>query len=336
MHRKIEPFCGTHVEFWLNWFPFPSNGKVHRKFAEKIKAETHLPVSIPFKRKVHRKRIDDPSIANNWCCVSIPFKRESASKALEHRVAVLRDNKVSIPFKRESASKAIWRKVCGCRRCEFQFPSNGKVHRKKKAGWYTESIFPVIVSIPFKRESASKVDEDWDVLMLTHCEFPFPSNGKVHRKGPSKNGFPRFIEFPFPSNGKVHRKLHSPRRSQRQKRVSIPFKRESASKVRKKLFPATSIRYRAKTCFNSLQTGKCIESKYCFMHEVPHIVVFQFPSNGKVHRKSEKVVFRTIQLCFNSLQTGKCIERKPSNRLQRPAILFQFPSNGKVHRKFEK
>ena len=156
----------------------------------------------------------------------------------------------------------------------------------------------------------------------------------MHRKCRGCLSLNRIVhKFQFPSNGKVHRKLHSPRRSQRQKRVSIPFKRESASKVRKKLFPATSIRYRAKTCFNSLQTGKCIESKYCFMHEVPHIVVFQFPSNGKVHRKSEKVVFRTIQLCFNSLQTGKCIKRKPSNRLQRPAILFQFPSNGKVHRK---
>ena len=88
--------------------------------------------------------------------------------------------------------------------------------------------------------------------------------------------------------------------------VSIPFKRESVSKERNLLLP---VHYRSKVSipfkresvskvglflmlgfiidsFNSLQTGKCIQSN-------------RFP-----------LVFIRDISCFNSLQTGKCIQRR--------------------------
>ena len=44
----------------------------------------------------------------------------------------------------------------------------------------------------------------------------------------------------------------------------------------------------------------------------PHadVTMFQFPSNGKVHRKGDERTHRMgYSESFNSLQTGKCIER---------------------------
>ena len=38
------------------------------------------------------------------------------------------------------------------------------------------------VSIPFKRESVSKVDDILQVIRKYKSEFPFPSNGKVYPK----------------------------------------------------------------------------------------------------------------------------------------------------------
>ena len=63
-------------------------------------------------------------------------------------------------------------------------------------------------------------------------------------------------------------------------------------------------------CFNSLQTGKCIQSEdlRMFGGEVPP--VFQFPSNGKVYSK----FYNYKRRCGHG--------RK-----------FQFPSNGKVYSK---
>ena len=84
-------------------------------------------------------------------------------------------------------------------------------------------------------------------------------------------------------------------------------------------------------CFNSLQTGKCIQR-----NEVRHILPkghkFQFPSNGKVYSEVESYgVERRSVNGFNSLQTGKCIQRIGIKSRHPPMLLFQFPSNGKVY-----
>ena len=88
-------------------------------------------------------------------------------------------------------------------------------------------------------------------------------------------------------------------------------------------------------CFNSLQTGKCIQS----------------------HKERGSLEY---DYCFNSLQTGKCIQRLQLTVLSKPTLVsipfkresvskaipsfprksrwgkFQFPSNGKVYPKLRK
>ena len=183
---------------------------------------------------------------------------------------------------------------------EFQFPSNGKAYPKRSA------IRPVrckTVSIPFKRESVSKVR--MLLLWWNRLKFQFPSNGKAYPK----------IEITVVNpDGTV---------------VSIPFKRESVSKV------LSCWRAGAHgQCFNSLQTGKRIQSGH-LLEPVPlkklkfqfpsngkaypksilkvlsdEELVFQFPSNGKAYPKYHKVFqfMRKPRKCFNSLQTGKRIQ----------------------------
>ena len=116
------------------------------------------------------------------------------------------------------------------------------------------------VSIPFKRESASKVStwrkkHDWDVR----------------------------IGFNSLQTGKCIERMCLSFASSRWCRVSIPFKRESASKVEK---PAYCCFLLCSTGFNSLQTGKCIERETYAEADQRGDTMFQFPSNGKVHRKN--------------------------------------------------
>ena len=84
---------------------------------------------------------------------------------------------------------------------EFQFPSNGKAYPKLTET--DESVVRAVgVSIPFKRESGSKVTEVADILQFGPMTFQFPSNGKADQKSVS-------------------------RANRRRNLVSIPFKRES-------------------------------------------------------------------------------------------------------------
>ena len=186
--------------------------------------------------------------------------------------------------------------------------------------------------------------------------------------------------------------------------VSIPFKRESLSKVdadeslRKTLQRFNSLQtgkpiQRRKdimklfifACFNSLQTGKPIQRarwrapptttrfKFQFPSNgkaYPKIMnqtmdkvrdVFQFPSNGKAYPKIKKNInpMRLMMWGFNSLQTGKPIQSTPysprprwnvrvSIPFKRESLSkepptwrdrdrlrhkFQFPSNGKAYPK---
>ena len=115
---------------------------------------------------------------------------------------------------------------------QFQFPSNGKVHRKCIA----IGGCIIRVGIWFQFPSNGKVHRKH----IHSCGatphqigFQFPSNGKVHRK----KGIEMAIRvsqhlFQFPSNGKVHRKRFLVGLPSDVVRVSIPFKRESASQAK--------------------------------------------------------------------------------------------------------
>ena len=134
---------------------------------------------------------------------------------------------VSIPFKRESVSKeAIGIKVLG-----------------------TDSV-----SIPFKRESVSKVDI-FDKFVSAIEKFQFPSNGKAYPKDECSNQRTETGDdaFQFPSNGKAYPKNLKDLRTFVSYLVSIPFKRESVSKVAAVFMLVLGF------SFNSLQTGKRIQ-----------------------------------------------------------------------------
>ncbi len=138
-------------------------------------------------------------------------------------------------------------------------------------------------------------------------------------------------------------------------RVSIPFKRESVFRVVKP--SETSLELR----FNSLQTGKCIQSlNQAVIPPRWYKVSIPFKRES-VFRVSMLSFLTRMKSCFNSLQTGKCIQRlilatsasaaavtaQSFNSLQTgkciqsrqsaafpntgPHRAFQFPSNGKVY-----
>ena len=136
---------------------------------------------------------------------------------------------------------------------EFQFPSNGKVYPKEHLG---------------------------STVVNRKPSFQFPSNGKVYPKPPNRKKKRWKQRFQFPSNGKVYPKTQRFSERNASSTVSIPFKRESVSKV-------------------SYGCGTSCETK------------FQFPSNGKVYPKlsaKTQPFLNPGHSCFNSLQTGKCIQ----------------------------
>ena len=112
----------------------------------------------------------------------------------------------------------------------------------------------------------------------------------------------------FPSNGNAETKWVGIRHGLHQnRRVSIPFKRESGSKV-----------YQAKTAVEGQP-------------------LFQFPSNGKTETKDPSGwLAEWGSKSFNSLQTGKLRQSGIVNSRynSETGSSFQFPSNGKTETKW--
>ena len=138
---------------------------------------------------------------------------------------------------------------------EFQFPSNGKAYPKPKGDSSRNQV---------KRK-----------------KFQFPSNGKAYPKLYQYGVSAIQSLFQFPSNGKAYPKNHRCSGTYAHSSgVSIPFQRESLSKE------YDGFMGRAEgLCFNSLPTGKPIQSGTLFM-----------------------IASALILFCFNSLPTGKPIQ----------------------------
>ena len=159
--------------------------------------------------------------------------------------------------------------------CSFQFPSNGKVypkrsrHRRKptrrqrfnslQTGKCIQSVpqnqeFVInrYVSIPFKRESVSK--DTWRTIGMTaRISFNSLQTGKCIQSLIDLIIKVRIACFNSLQTGKCIQRKKGGENNEFRK-VSIPFKRESVSKV---VF-VTSFASET-TGFNSLQTGKCIQ-----------------------------------------------------------------------------
>ena len=144
---------------WAAQFPFPSNGKVDRKFIEADISgmDRSYPFPFPSNGKTEHKHDRLHCQLGERHHVSIPFKRERASQGAGTYPPPTRGRGgVSIPFKRERASQVRAETVLSLILPKFPFPSNRKAHRKAEnvGRLQCESIE---VSIPFKPESTSQV-----------------------------------------------------------------------------------------------------------------------------------------------------------------------------------
>ena len=138
---------------------------------------------------------------------------------------------------------------------EFQFPSNGKAYPKE--GIITFVSYFISVSIPFQRESLSKVnlDEYNENLLNGKVSIPF------QRESLSKGTWAQ----------PIHIHTH----------VSIPFQRESLSKV--KWFLSWEL---CDKLFQFPSNGKAYPKKeQRFASRADRLSGFQFPSNGKAYPK---------------------------------------------------
>ena len=137
--------------------------------------------------------------------------------------------------------------------------------------------------------------------------------------------------FQFPSNGKVYPKFNGLRRqySTAPPKVSIPFKRESVSKdppIVVQLKPLAE-------SFNSLQTGKCIQSSGEFPPNLTTRESFNSLQTGKCIQRTEEMLWAIrvlVSIPFKRESVSKEFRSKPINKEE---TMFQFPSNGKVYPK---
>ena len=131
------------------------------------------------------------------------------------------------------------------------------------------------------------------------------------------------VVFQFPSNGKAY-----PKSALRHWGITILITLSFNSPSNGKAYPkAGSIEdIWAIFSFNSLQTGKPIQSLSFFVHCV-HIFWFPFPSNGKAYpKKSPGLPCNKPGVCFHSLQTGKPIQRFSALRNgAKKGDVFPFP-----------
>ena len=159
-------------------FQFPSSGKVHPNLEDFVVEVVDGGVSIPFKRESPSKREYD---TNGLIIGNESFNSLQAGKSIQTLIG-------------EFTKRG---------RIEFQFPSSGKVH--PNVALTIGCGIKGFVSIPFKRESPSKLGITRPLLAKCISWFQFPSSGKVH---------PNLLligcgeyegdKFQFPSSGKVH------------------------------------------------------------------------------------------------------------------------------------
>ncbi len=87
----------------------------------------------------------------------------------------------------------------------FQFPTNRKAYPKSTASSSLASTGR-IVSIPYERESISKVKIAETCWWKKTSEFQFPTNGKAYPKYYNLNYHNYPEKFQFPTNGKAYPK----------------------------------------------------------------------------------------------------------------------------------
>ena len=239
-------------------FQFPSNGKAYPKrdrFDERNRIYAVL-VSIPFKRESGAKVRS--AAGSQWmssfnslqtgkrsqrhqlwrkCChssVSIPFKRESGAKEGDEIHFYRGDDLFQFPSNGKAYPKTQDLQHHGEEVVQFQFPSNGKAYPKFTTTTPQLTTLIIDVSIPFKRESISKVDAEQGVWVTPDNKVSIPfkreSLSKVGYKiQGGQAGYP--VSIPFKRESLSKGPWRGLKNNGASSLVSIPFKRESLSKV---------------------------------------------------------------------------------------------------------
>ena len=139
----------------------------------------------------------------------------------------------------------------------FQFPSNGKAHSDKTHRNSQSDLFKSFNSLQTGRHIQTQKQlraRVWQAMV----SIPFKREGTFRPEAKVMQGSGSLLEFQFPSNGKAH--------SDRQTLI-----RRRQTLIRR---------------FNSLQTGRHIQTYYLVCHDHLPRIRFQFPSNGKAHSDS--------------------------------------------------
>ena len=185
-------------------FPFPSNGKVYPKKSFLNNTEMNS-VSIPFKRESLSKDYGTSAKSAYYRKVSIPFKRESLSKDSEGEFGPHQAITVSIPFKRESLSKERDRNYRHAKDGRFHSLQTGKsIQSEMRIN--AQGTKPCFHSLQTGKSIQSR-------LMMILGEQPLSLSFHSLQTGKSIQSV-------------VRESSHSSMAV-----VSIPFKRESLSKV---------------------------------------------------------------------------------------------------------
>ena len=156
--------------------------------------------------------------------VSIPFKRETTSQEAEQS-AVAELLRVSIPFKRENGAQVNESEVLTDEDL-FPFPSNGNAEHKPEYYAVTLESTWGFHSLQTGNQSTSDTGKSQAPATASFHSLQTGNQStrgiwNLHANGPGL--------FPFPSNGKPHRKTVSHPSERYLSLVSIPFKRETTS-----------------------------------------------------------------------------------------------------------
>ena len=236
----------------------------------------------------------------------------------------------------------------------FQFSSNGKAYHKAESHAVRSKSSNRFNSLQTGKRITSKAQKATFILKgissfnslqtgkrITRQNWPrrshqdgfqFPSNGKAYHKPKGNPPYGKGPGFQFPSNGKAYhkKKLWAKAQISAQKRVSIPFKRESVSQ-------GTRTRTRIRFCDREFQfpsNGKAYHKSIRKSSLTGRCYLFQFPSNGKAYHKIISTAQSNnqikVSIPFKRESVSQGIANYPSIKAEEA---FQFPSNGKAYHK---
>ena len=240
------------------------------------------------------------------------------------------------------------------RKYQFQFPTNGKDHSDEylvggvtnhlhacfnslRTGRIIQTFHALFllktakkVSIPYEREGSFRLPISGKVKKSTVTSFNSLRTGRIIQTLPRRQGQRNLQKFQFPTNGKDHSDLQSIPYLTTGSPFQFPTNgKDHSDNGVQMLFYNTDTGW----SFNSLRTGRIIQTKNYATTSLVKRKGFQFPTNGKDHSDEgeENPAAEKEFESFKSLRTGRIIQTENFNLYYEQIEKFQFPTNGKDH-----